>query len=63
MTVIQLLVSLVVLGVIMWLVNTYIPMEKSIKAIMNVVVVIAVVLAVLTSFGVIGPFSGMRIRG
>lgn len=61
MTLIQLVVVLVVVGVVMWLINTYIPMQRSIKSILNVVIVIAVVLYVLTAFGVLGPVSGMRL--
>jgi len=61
MTVIQLVVTLVVVGVIMWLINAYIPMQNSIKQILNVVIVIVVVLYVLSAFGIMGSFSGLRI--
>ncbi len=61
MTVIQLVVTLVVVGVIMWLINAYIPMQSSIKKILNVVVVIVVILFILTVFGVIGSPSGLRL--
>ncbi len=61
MTVIQLVVTLVVVGVIMWLINAYIPMQNSIKQILNVVIVIVVVLYVLSAFGILGSFSGLRI--
>jgi len=61
MTLIQLVVVLVVVGVVMWLINSYIPMQHSIKTILNVVVVIAVVLYVLAAFGILGPVSGMRL--
>jgi hypothetical protein len=44
---------LVVVGVILWLINTYIPMQSTIKSILNVVVVIAVVIWLLYGFGVI----------
>ncbi len=49
MSIIQLIVTLVVVGVIMWLVNAYIPMQNTIKQILNVVIVI------------VGSFSGLRI--
>jgi len=52
MPVIQLIVVLVVIGVLMWLVNTYVPMAEPYKKILNVVVVIAVVLWLLSVFGV-----------
>jgi len=60
MGLIQLVVVLVVVGVILWAVNNYIPMDAKIKQILNVVVVIAVILWLLTIFGVL-PMSGLRI--
>lgn len=54
MTLISLIVVLVVIGVILWLVNAYIPMDGKIKQILNVVVVIFVVLWLLQAFGLLG---------
>ncbi|MBK1642752.1 hypothetical protein CKO12_12910 [Chromatium okenii] len=62
MTLISLVVTLVVVGVILWLVNNYIPMDGNIKKILNVVVVLVVVLWVLTAFGLLSPIAGIRIR-
>jgi len=50
MELIQLVVVLIVIGVLLWLVNSYIPMDEKIKSILNVVVVIAVVLWLLALF-------------
>ena len=61
MPLIQLVIVLVVVGVILWLVNTYIPMDRNIKKILNVVVIIAVILWLLSAFGVIGSLQGIRI--
>ncbi|MBP6734262.1 MAG: hypothetical protein KAX51_05960 [Chromatiaceae bacterium] len=61
MPLINLVLTLVVVGVILWLINNYIPMDGTIKKILNVVVVIAVVLWLLTAFGVLGPISTLRI--
>ena len=61
MPLIQVLIVLVVVGVILWLVNSYIPMQATIKKIINVVVIIAVVLWLLSVFGVIGSLQGIRI--
>jgi hypothetical protein len=61
MPLINLVVTLVVVGVLLWLVNNYIPMDGTIKKILNVVIVIAVVLWLLTAFGVLGPISAIRI--
>jgi hypothetical protein len=61
MPLIDLVVALVVLGVGLWLINNYIPMDSTIKKILNVVVVIVVVLWLLSAFGLLGPLSGIRI--
>jgi hypothetical protein len=47
MDLIQLVVVLIVLGVLLWLVNTYIPMDARIKQIVNAVVIIGVVVWLL----------------
>jgi hypothetical protein len=47
-------ITLIVVGVLLWLVNTMIPMDANIKKIINVVVVICVVLWLLSVFGVLG---------
>lgn len=51
MSLFNVLIVLVVVGVILWLVNTYIPMDRKIKNILNAVVVIGVVLWLLQAFG------------
>ena len=56
MPIINLIVPLVVVGVLMWLVNSYIPMAAPIKKILNVVVIILVILWLLQVFGI---YSGM----
>jgi len=61
MPIVNLVVVLVVVGVLLWLVNNYIPMAGSIKTILNVVVVIAVVLWLLNAFGVITSLSSFRV--
>jgi len=61
MPLINLIIILVVVGVILWLVNSYIPMDYKIKRILNVVVVIAVIIWLLSAFGVIGSLSTIRI--
>lgn len=54
MSLISILVALVVAGVVLWLINTYIPMDGKIKTILNVVVVIVVILWLLSAFGIFG---------
>jgi hypothetical protein len=61
MPLINLIIILVVVGVILWVINNYIPMDSKIKSILNIVVVIVVVLWLLSVFGVIGSISGLRI--
>ncbi len=63
MSLISLVVTLVVVGVLLWLVNSYVPMDDKIKKIVNIVVVIAVVLWLLAAFGVMGNISGIRVPG
>lgn len=52
MSIITVVIVLIVVGVILWLINTYIPMASVIKTILNVVVVIVVILWLLSAFGV-----------
>ncbi|HMU42896.1 MAG TPA: hypothetical protein PKA80_06315 [Ignavibacteriaceae bacterium] len=61
MSLITLVIVLVVVGVVLWLINSYIPMQATIKKILNVVVIIVVVLWLLSAFGVIGSLDTIRI--
>ena len=61
MPLIQLVIILVVVGVILWVINSYIPMQSTIKKILNLVVVIVVILWLLSVFGLIGNLSTIRI--
>jgi hypothetical protein len=61
MPLIQLVVMLIVIGVMLWLVNNYIPMQGSIKRILNGVVVIAVVLWLLNVFGLFSSLSRIHV--
>jgi hypothetical protein len=61
MPLINVVVVLIVVGVLLWLVNNYIPMDGKIKSILNIVVVIAVILWLLQAFGLLGSLSSIRI--
>ena len=61
MPLINLVIVLVVVGVLLWVINSYIPMQSTIKKILNVVVVIGVIIWLLSVFGVIGNISAIRI--
>ncbi|HBG25217.1 MAG: hypothetical protein A2266_06760 [Bacteroidetes bacterium RIFOXYA12_FULL_40_10] len=53
MPLLTILIVLIVAGIILWLVNTYIPMDRQIKKILNIVVVIVVIIWLLRIFGVL----------
>jgi hypothetical protein len=61
MPLLQVVIILIVVGVLLWLVNTYIPMQSTIKKILNAVVVIAVVLWLLNIFGLLHGLTNMHI--
>ena len=50
MSLISLIILIVVVGVLLWAINTYIPMEAGIKRILNIVVIVALVLFLLSLF-------------
>jgi len=58
---INLVIILLVVGVLLWVVNTYIPMDRKIRNILNIVVVIVVVIWLLQVFGVVGSLDSIRI--
>jgi hypothetical protein len=62
MSLVTLVITLIVVGVLLWLVNSYIPMDAKIKKILNVVVVIVVVIWLLHVFGVLGSVENIRIK-
>jgi hypothetical protein len=61
MSLITLVVTLIVVGVLLWLVNTYIPMDGKIKKVLNIVVMVVVVLWLLNVFGVLGRLHDVRV--
>jgi hypothetical protein len=61
MLLIQVVEVLIVVGVLLWLANRFIPMQSSIKSILNGVVVIAVVLWLLNVFGLFHSLSNIRV--
>jgi len=52
---------LIVVGVLLWLVNTYIPMDGKIKKILNIVVVIVVIVWLLKAFGLFDSLANIRV--
>ena len=61
MPLIHIVIVLIVVGVILWVINSYIPMQSTIKKILNAVVVIVVIIWLLSVFGLIGNLSAIRI--
>ena len=61
MPLLQVVVVLVVVGVVLWLINRFIPMAGPIKTILNVVVVIAVILWLLNIFGILSHFPNIHV--
>jgi len=60
MPLVNIVVALIVVGLILWLINNYIPMAGSIKTILNVVVVVAVVIWVLQAVGMWGRVTSYK---
>jgi len=61
MPILTILIVIVVAGVILWLVNSYIPMQRTIKNILNAVVVIILVVWLLSVFGVLDSLKNVTI--
>jgi hypothetical protein len=61
MPLLTILVVLIVAGVILWLINTYIPMDRKIKNILNIVVVIVVIIWLLKVFGIWGSMGSLKV--
>ena len=58
MDLITVVLTLIVVGFLLWVINRYVPMDSKIKSILNIVVVIVVVIWLLQGFGVIGSLRG-----
>jgi hypothetical protein len=61
MPLVNLVVALIVIGVVLYFINRYIPMAYSIKSILNVVVVVAVLVWVLQSVGLWSSITAFRV--
>ena len=61
MPLLTIVLVLIVAGVLLWLVNNYIPMQRTIKSILNIVIVIVVVIWLLNVFGVLGSLQHLHI--
>jgi len=61
MSLITIVITLIVVGLLLWLINNYIPMDGKIKQILNIVVVIVVILWLLFAFGIIGNTGDIQL--
>ncbi len=61
MPILTIFIVIIVVGVLLWLVNTYIPMDRKIKNILNAVVVIILVIWLLKAFGVLDSLGSVRV--
>jgi hypothetical protein len=61
MPLVTVVLILIAVGVVLWLINTYIPMQGTIKGILNAVVVIAVVIWLLQVFGLLGNLTSIHV--
>ena len=60
MPILTIILVIIVVGVLLWLVNSYIPMDSKIKGILNAVVVIVLVIWLLKVFGVFGSLNNLH---
>ncbi len=61
MTLADIVLVLIVVGLLMWLINVYIPMAGAIKSLLNVVVFVIILIWVLQIFGLVGQIQGIRL--
>jgi hypothetical protein len=62
MGIFELILILVIVGVLMWLVNTYIPMEAGIKKLLNIAVIVIMVIFVINAMGVFSNFHDISVN-
>ena len=61
MSLLTIILVIVLVGVLLWAINRFIPMDSKIKSILNIVVVIVLILWLLQAFGVLGALGGVRV--
>ena len=61
MSLLSILVAIIIVGVLLWLINTFLPMDRKIKSIFNLVVVIALVIWLLKAFGIFAYLSTLYV--
>jgi hypothetical protein len=61
MPILTIIIVILVVGVILWLINSYIPMQRTVKGILNAVVIIILVVWLLKVFGVLDSLQNIQI--
>jgi hypothetical protein len=61
MSLLTVVIVLIVVGVLLWLINAYIPMDRKVKNILNVLVVIGLVIWLLKAFGIWGSMDSIKV--
>lgn len=61
MPLVQIILTLIIIGVLLWLINRFIPMAGSIKSILNAVVIIAVIIWLLKMFGLWNSIANLHV--
>jgi len=62
MTLVSLIIALILVGVVLYLINTMIPMDAKIKTIINVVVILVVLLWIVQTLGLLGPINSIKVN-
>lgn len=61
MPILTVIIILIIIGIALWLINNYIPMDSKIKTIINIIIVIGVIIWLLQTFGIIGSLKHLKI--
>lgn len=61
MSLTSLILAILIVALILWLINKYIPMNSKVKEILNILVVVFLILWILGILGVVGPINSIRI--
>lgn len=61
MSILSLILVIVVVGVLLWALNSFVPMDSKVKSILNIVVVILLIVWLLRAFGLIGALSSIHV--
>lgn len=61
MSLVTILLVLIIVGVLLWLVNSFIPMDRKIKSILNILVVILVIIWLLNAFGLLDSLANITV--